>query len=195
MHNGTQICECGSRCERGCKSVQTPSALPCTPRSAVQASGFPATSRSAVSSTHVMFPPSSMVSAVGGPRFGATPTVVDQFFCDIRKVYSKDPDYCHEGLVVCEPVSRGRIFFPLKSGLPQPGPIVVLCHGKPPHACDTPFYRGFDQLLKAIASKGMIAASIECKHAEEAFPRAQRILSQLTRIKSVIAKKRRRTRW
>lgn len=142
-------------------------------------------------STPVMFPQSSMLSAIGRPRFGATPTVVDQFFCDFRRVFTKNAEYCDaDNLGVCKPVTRGRIFFPKSGDLPLPGPIVVFCHGKPPaQGCEIPFYRGFDRLLKCIASSGMIAASIECTNGENQFARADRILTQLTRIKSVIASK------
>lgn len=142
-------------------------------------------------STPVMFPQSSMLSAIGRPRFGATPTIVDQFFCDFSRVFTKNAEYCDaDNLGVCKPFTRGRIFFPKSGELPLPGPIVVFCHGQAPLAgCNIPFYRGFDRLLKCIASNGMIAVSIECSNDDNQLARANRILQQLARIKSVIASK------
>ncbi len=143
--------------------------------------------------TPLMFPSSSLISKIGSLRFSLAPTIVTPAsICDTRRVFNTgDPDFCEfDNIGGCKPVTRGRIWFPKVNGQPTAGPIVVLCHGVPPgNQCQSTFYKGFERLLKCIAANGMIAISIECLVADNAIGRANRIIAQLQRIKSVIKSK------
>lgn len=146
---------------------------------------------STITPTPVMFPPSSRVRDNGNSKFEPTPMTVSEFFCDSRKVFTTNAEYCEiDNIGGCEPLTHGRIFFPKISGVKSAGPIVLICHGLPPNSsCKVPFYQAFDGLLSCIAAHGMIAVSIECSNSDNPKDRANRILNQLLHIKSVIGKK------